>query len=297
MRPRKQKVLLIFGVSGFIGTSFGRYLKENIPEEELKVIGVVSLNQDAVFVGVHHLETLDVLDSTCVKLLLLKYKPDYIVNLIGLFGNASYKELIRANVEISYNILQAIVDIGALETRLLFIGSAAEYGAVKVNPVSEKYEPAPVNMYGLSKGFQTQLVGFYHHSHQVQAVVARTFNLTGLGVSATLSVGSFQTQIDAAKDGDTIKAGNLDSIRDFLDVEAAVAMYMTILLHGKAGEVYNVCSGKPTRIGDLLNNMIVNSGKRLVVKVSQQKLHGNDVREIYGDRTKFDELLSRASEN
>jgi nucleoside-diphosphate-sugar epimerase len=42
LSPRKQKVLLIFGVSGFVGASFLRYLKKHIPDEDLKVIGVVS---------------------------------------------------------------------------------------------------------------------------------------------------------------------------------------------------------------------------------------------------------------
>lgn len=297
IKPRTQKVLLIFGVSGFIGTNFGQYLKENMLEADLKVIGVVSRERDVLFVGIHHLEVVDVLDTSAVRLLLHKFKPNYIVNFIGLFGKASYQELIQTNVEISHNILQAIVDISALKTRLLFIGSAAEYGAVKVSPVSEQYESKPVSMYGLSKVFQTELVRFYHHTHEVQAIIARTFNLTGVGISPSLSVGSFQNQIETAEDGGIIKVGSLDSVRDFLDVETAVAMYMSLLLYGKAGEVYNVCSGKPTRIGDLLDNMIVRSGKRLALEVSPSKVYGNDVQQIYGDRGKLDELLSRASED
>ena len=228
--------------------------------------------------------------------ILRKIRPDYIVNFIGLFRAASYQELIRSNVDISRNILQAVVDTSALETRLLFIGSAAEYGAVKANPVSEQDFTMPVSLYGLSKVFQTHLVRFYHQAHRVQSVVARTFNLTGEGISASLSVGNFQIQIDAVQDGDTIKVGNLDPERDFLEVETAVELYMDLLCHGKAGEVYNVCSGKPVRIGDLLADMIARSGKNLVLKVSPQLLRGNDISRIYGSRSKLDELLRRISE-
>ena len=291
-----KKTLLVFGVSGFTGTHFGRYLKENMPEEDLYVIGVVSREQETLFIGIHHLEVVDALDGFAVLELLRKFRPDYIVNLIGLFNTASYQELIRSNVEISHNILQAVVDTNALETRLLFIGSAAEYGAVSANPALEQDFTMPVSLYGLSKVFQTHLVRFFHQTHRVKSVIARTFNLTGEGISASLSVGNFQTQIDAAQDGDTIKVGNLAPERDFLEVETAVALYMDLLRHGKAGEAYNVCSGKPIRIGDLLADMIARSGKNLVLEVSPLLLRENDISRIYGSRAKLDELLSRIFE-
>jgi GDP-4-dehydro-6-deoxy-D-mannose reductase len=287
-----KKTLLVFGVSGFAGTHLGRYLEKNVAEEDLYVIGVVSRENEPLFVGIHHMEVVDASDGFAVHELLRRIRPDFIVNFIGLFRASSFQEFIRVNVEISNNILQAVVDTNALETRLLFIGSAAEYGAVTANPVSEQDFTMPVRLYGLSKVFQTHLVSFYYQAHRVQSVVARTFNLTGEGISASLSVGNFQIQIDAAQDGDMIKVGNLDSERDFLEVETAVALYMDLLYHGKAGEVYNVCSGRPTRIGDLLADMIARSGKTLVLKVSPQLLRGNDISRIYGSRAKLEELLS-----
>lgn len=292
-----KKTLLIFGVSGFTGINLGRYLKEKIPESDLYVIGVVTREQEALFVGIHHLEVLDASDYFAVMVLLRKIRPDYIVNLIGLFSATSYKELILSNVEISRNILQAVVDTSTLDTRLLFIGSAAEYGAVKSNPVSEEDVTMPVSLYGLSKVYQTHLVRYYHQTHQVKTVIARTFNLTGKEVSASLSVGNFQIQIDAAKDGDTLMVGNLDSERDFLEVGTAVKLYMCLLRHGKVGEIYNICSGKPIRIGDLLADMIAKSGKSLLLEVDPQLLRSNDIPQIYGDRSKLDELLGLIPED
>jgi GDP-4-dehydro-6-deoxy-D-mannose reductase len=151
-------------------------------------------------------------------------------------------------------------------------------------------------LYGLSKVYQTHLVRYYHQVHQVKTIIARTFNLTGKGISASLSVGNFQIQIDAAQDGDSLMVGNLDSERDFLEVGTAVELYMFLLRHGKAGEIYNICSGKPIRIGDLLADMIAKSGKSLLLEVAPQLLQGNDIPQIYGNRTKLDELLSRILE-
>ena len=257
---------------------------------------MVLRDQGTVTSDVDHLEVVNSLDNVAVLNLLSKIRPTYILNLIGLFRAASYEEFMQTNVEISRNILQGVVDLGAFETRLLFIGSAAEYGAVTTNPISEQDSTIPISLYGLSKAFQTEIVQFYHRVYQVQSVIARTFNLTGQGISASLSVGNFQKQIDAAQDGDTIKVGNLNAERDFLDVEAAVRLYMELLLNGNAGEVYNVCSGKPVRIGDLLAGMIASSGKTLLLEVSHHLLRDNDISRIYGSRAKLDEFLTRISE-
>ena len=223
--------------------------------------------------------------------LIYKIKPDYIVNFIGLFGNRQYSELMQSNVDISRNILNAVVELLLVKTRLLFIGSAAEYGTAYENPVSEDSPAMPINLYGLSKKIQTDLILFYHRVHQVQAVIARTFNLTGDGISAALSIGHFRKQIDAALDGDTIKVGNLNSERDFLEVTDAVALYLDLLCYGKVGEVYNVCSGVPIRLADVLSEMIQSSGKSLIVEVSPQLLQVNDISQIYGSRLKLDGLL------
>lgn len=290
-----KNTLLIFGVSGFIGTHLLQYLKKNAVETEFLIVGVVSTEKEANEVDLDHLEIVNTLDDCTVPKIIQKIKPNYIVNLIGLFRAASYQEFLRTNVEISRNILEAVANSGVLETRLLFIGSAAEYGAVTANPVSEQALNRPVGLYGLSKVFQTQLIQYYHQVFGVQSIVARTFNLIGEGISASLSVGNFQIQINAAKDGDTMAVGNLAPERDFLQVETAVELFMHLLKHGNAGEVYNVCSGKPIRIGDLLADMIRKSRKKIAVEVSPKLVRGNDISQIYGDRRKLDELLIQFS--
>ena len=288
-----KKTLLVFGVSGFIGTHLLQYLKKNIIEPELLVIGVVSTEKEASEVDLDNLEIVNTLDEYTVQEIIKRIKPDYIINLIGLFHAASYHEFIQTNVEISRHILEAVLKSGALKARLLFMGSAAEYGAVTENPIPEQALTMPVSLYGLSKVFQTHLIRYYYQAHGVQSIVARTFNLTGEGISASLSVGNFQKQIDAALDGDTIMVGNLDPERDFLQVETAVELFMQLLSNGNPGEVYNVCSGKPKRIGDLLTDMIRKSGKNLDIEISPKLLRENDISRIYGDRGKLDELLIR----
>ena len=49
-----------------------------------------------------------------------------------------------------------------------------------------------------------------------------------------------------------VRVGNVQSERDFIDIRDAVKAYWKIAEYGKAGEIYNVCSGKPTSIETLL---------------------------------------------
>ncbi len=285
-------VTLIFGVSGFIGKNFCRYRLKYMPQESYKLVGVTSKALHEPYLGVDYLEVIDSFDTRTICNLIKKYDPEYILNFIGVFGDASFKDLIYANVEIPQIILQSVVDNEKLNIRLLFIGSAAEYGMVEFNPVSEDASLKPITPYGLSKMFQSELVRFYYERYNVQSVLARTFNLIGPNISTALSIGSFQSQINAACDGDVINTGNLDSVRDFVDIEIAIEMYVTLLHYGVAGEVYNVCSGTPCRVGDLLESMISDSGKRLTIKTSLKRSFRTDVPQIYGSLDKFNFLLN-----
>jgi GDP-4-dehydro-6-deoxy-D-mannose reductase len=71
--------------------------------------------------------------------------------------------------------------------------------------------------------------------------------------------GAFASQIAAREAGTEqgpLTVGNLDSQRDFVDVRDAVRAYALAAMHGSSGELYNVCSGIPTRISDVLSMLI-----------------------------------------
>ncbi len=217
-------------------------------------------------------------------------EADYIVSLIGKYGSSSFGEMLEANVNVAHSIMQTILDTGRIETRMLFIGSAAEYGTPNENPITEDHELAPVNLYGLTKMYQSKLVAHYYKTYGIRALVARTFNLRGRGLPSCLAVGNFQRQIDEAADGAVIKVGNLATQRDYLDIHQAVRDYEKIFVNGIPGEFYNVCSGIPLKISDLLNQLISESGKQINVAVDTSLLRDNDTAVVYGDRTKLDSL-------
>ena len=60
--------------------------------------------------------------------------------------------------------------------------------------------------------------------------------------------------------------GNLDAVRDFTDVRDVVRAYWLLLEEGRAGETYNVCSGRGIAIGDVLQLLLDASGAKVEVR-------------------------------
>ena len=77
--------------------------------------------------------------------------PDYIFHLAGSPQGNSENSLEDLNFKFAKNIILSSKAIGK-EVRIILIGSAAEYGAVKPNdlPIKETFKPIPYNAYGKS---------------------------------------------------------------------------------------------------------------------------------------------------
>jgi GDP-4-dehydro-6-deoxy-D-mannose reductase len=283
------KKLLIVGSSGFSGCSLATEVRR-AAGGRIRVFGADQRGSGDAARFLDGFCRLDASRGRDVRRLIGKLAPDLVVNLVGTFSASSYERYMRVNVDTTRSILEACRDLGHVPEKILLVGSAAEYGIPEANPVGEDSLVRPVTLYGLSKLAQTHLGLFYWRAHGLPVVIARTFNITGEGVSPLLSVGSFAKQIAAARDGDTILVGNLESERDFLPVTEVASRYLVLLQWGVAGTIYNVCSGKPKRLRELVGEMIRDSGKKISVVVDPARLRKGDIPCIYGDSRRLDAL-------
>lgn len=189
-------------------------------------------------------------------------RPDRIYHLAGSFTNEFASDL-AANVTAAYHVFEAALALEA-SPRIVVIGSAAEYGDVLPhgNPLPETALLRPRTIYGLTKAYQTQLAQLYARGKGLPVMVARTFNLFGMGGSPRLFIGHVERQIEALRNGALarIAVGDLNDKRDYLDVDAACAAYHRIMERGTPGEVYNVASGHPIALRDVLRRVLENAG-------------------------------------
>jgi nucleoside-diphosphate-sugar epimerase len=197
-----------------------------------------------------------------VRALVARLRPSCVVHLAGSFRNDLAADA-AVNALSAGWIMEALSDAGC-KARVVLIGSAAEYGLVgrADNPVPETRPLRPVSVYGLTKAMQTQLAGYFAAARDADVVVARVFNIVGPGLSERLFAGRAQRQIDAYLNGeiDRLEFGNLEAERDYLSVDEAAEGIARVRAAGQRGEVYNVGSGRPVRIRDLLESMLARAG-------------------------------------
>jgi nucleoside-diphosphate-sugar epimerase len=243
----------------------------------------------------------DVRDASQLYAALESAAPDLVLHLAGAFSG-DLDEMYAVNVLPARRILEH-VSHASPKTRVVLIGSAAEYGVVRPeeNPVREDRVLAPVSTYGVSKAWQTQLLGHYA-GRGVNVVCARIFNLFGDGVSSSLFSGRLQRQIAElqAKSRAVIEVGSLTAVRDYVSTDAAADQLLVIAERGATGEIYHVASGIPVTMRDLmLKQLALHGVDPSLVRESPDLSNrvGYDVPVIYADMTKARVLAMDAPVN
>jgi GDP-4-dehydro-6-deoxy-D-mannose reductase len=92
-------------------------------------------------------------------------------------------------------------------------------------------------------------------AHGLDVVVARAFNHTGPGQSAAFVCPALAQQIAEMERGDreqVLRVGNVDPVRDIGDVRDVTRGYLALLERGRAGRVYNLCTGEGVSIAEVI---------------------------------------------
>ncbi|MCR9142409.1 MAG: GDP-mannose 4,6-dehydratase [bacterium] len=169
---------------------------------------------------------------------------------------------LQTNSICALSLLQAARSID-WKGRYLFISSSDVYGTPAADelPLTEASPIRTESPYSLSK-YTTEEFARYYIQDGIEVVIARPFNHIGPGQRGEFVVPSFLERIEtAARSGESkIRVGEMGAVRDFTDVRDVVTAYATLLEKGASGEVYNICSGHPRKIGEILDLAIEASG-------------------------------------
>lgn len=241
--------ILIVGANGALGSALLQYYHA----KKKKVIGLVRPNSNE---NLNFDNIIEYTDYKNVDLVLKKHKPKLIINAAGKFrGNLN--ELYEANVALTGDLLEA-VELQRLECKVVIVGSAAEYG-VSLKDINFKETDAinPINMYGLSKVWQTQLANYYHLKG-VNVFICRVFNISGKNTSEVLLDGKINMQIQEIKSSSrmNIEVNGSNDFRDYLEMELVVENINKVIEKGKFGEIYNIGSGKKIRIEEYIKEKL-----------------------------------------
>ncbi|MCC6144381.1 MAG: SDR family NAD(P)-dependent oxidoreductase [Candidatus Hydrogenedentes bacterium] len=197
--------------------------------------------------------------------------------------------VMQVNYGGTVNVIKAVAQL-AHGARVVFIGSADAYGPPQQLPVTEAHPLVPQNPYAIAKAAADHYCRFAGKSAGVDIVRLRPFNHTGPGQADNFVLASFARQvaeIEAGLRDPVLRVGNLQAARDFLHVKDVVRGYELAALHGEAGEVYNICSGKAQPLDEAVRLLCDLARVPVKVEVDAARLRPVDVKTVAGSHEKF----------
>ena len=278
---------MITGSSGFVGQHFIGFLeKQGNPVTVLGLDCQLASRQRAFKHVRFSFKKVDLQNFAKVKRTLGGFRPDYLLHLAS-FSSISFswqhpQLSFQNNTSIFLNLLEAVRQL-KLTTRILVVGSAEEYGRVNAAnlPLRETFPLNPPSPYACAKVAQELLAKIYVQGFGLKIVLTRSFNHLGPGQKGVFAIPSFARQLISFKkrhrSHGQLVAGNLSSVRDFVDVRDVVRAYDLLLKRGRNGEVYNVCSGTGTPLKGILEKMAGLCGVKVTVKVDARLIRPTDV--------------------
>jgi GDP-4-dehydro-6-deoxy-D-mannose reductase len=289
--------ILITGGHGFVGPYVTRALRR-VCGEKTQILVTGGKNDHST---VREGEVLDVTDKPAVRRVIGRYNPSHVVHLAGLAAPAAAAaEPDRAwNVHVhgTLNIAHAILD-EVPDCWLIHVGSGLVYGGSAKSGLAldETAVLAPIDEYGATKAAADLALGALSY-RGLKVVRMRPFNHIGVGQSDAFVVSAFATQVARIEVGlvpAVIQVGNLDSERDFLDVRDIAKAYALAVLgtaHLPHDVIFNIASGVPRRIGDILRWFLEQSRVSIAVERDRNRLRPSDLPRIVGDSSRIRKAL------
>ena len=240
----------------------------------------------------------DVTDPEAVRATLGAALPEAVVVLSGLASppaaNRAAPEAFRVNALGVVHLLDAI-ERGGGRIRAAIVTSSEVYGAggSAGSPIHESEPLRPATLYGASKAAADHAAMAFA-ARGLDVVVLRPFNHAGAGQKRDFVCADFAHQLVEIARGrreSVMEVGDLDVQRDFTDVRDIVRGYALGVERGRAGEAYNLCSGRPTSIREILSMLCDLAGVAPEIRSPAVRRRAGEPGVVFGSPAKAAEHL------
>lgn len=281
------KRALIFGVNGFVGS----HLTRELSSYGYEVCGS-DLRGGCGLPEVVGYRACDLADAEGVAATVGEFAPNFIVNLAAISSVGQSWRMpaltMRVNVEGALNVMEAARAQEEMP-RVLLVGSSEEY-APKDGSLGEDDPTVSNNPYGISKATQERFAALYAERYGLGVCLTRSFNHTGPGQAPSFVLPSWCRQaaaIERSGRPGKMVVGNLKVSRDFSDVRDVVRAYRLILEGGRAGDAYNVGSGRALPLSEMLDAVRGFCNQPIEVEVDPALIRPADTPSICCDCSKL----------
>ena len=181
------------------------------------------------------------------------------------------------------NLLAALAALPVKPSKVLLASSANVYGNCNTTPITEDQPASPVNHYAMSKLAMEKMARTY--LDRLPIVITRPFNYTGPGQASNFLIPKLVSHF--ARRAPAIELGNLHVEREFNDVRMVCDAYLALLNNGLPGEIYNVCSGQPHTLQQVIGMLTKITGHQLEVQVNPAFVRANEVHRLCANPAKL----------
>jgi GDP-4-dehydro-6-deoxy-D-mannose reductase len=263
---------LVTGSHGFVGS----HLRHVLRDRGWDVVGMGRGDRavEATAEGERYVRT-DLRETSAVVAALNIVRPAVVFHLAATPAlkeaeAPTVTDLVAGTVAATHSLMSAVASTA--RPLVVLVGSSAQYGSLPIeeNPITEGSRCNPVTSYGWAKAAAEATARAFAASGSVDVIPVRAFNIIGAGEPPTTVASAFAGRIAALLDGrlDEVQARDLSAVRDFTDVRDVAAGLVDLAERGTPGRLYNLCSGRPTTVGDVLDGLLTLAGlDRGVVRV------------------------------
>ncbi len=285
--------LLVTGADGFVG----RHLVQRLAREGHRIGAACRPGGRAVDWGGADVAVvpLELTDDASVRGA-LEFGPDAVVHLAAVASNreatADPGQAWIVNAAGTARLAEALGrrrEEGRGDARLLLVSSGEVYGPGGTAPRRESDPIAPASPYAASKaGAELAALEVWRRTG-LPVVIARPFTHTGPGQETRFVLPALVERLREAKatGARAVPTGNLDSIRDLLDVRDVVEAYLLLLGVGVPGEIYNIARGEGSSVRDFFDQLARLVGVRVEPKIEPSLARASDIPHLVGDSTKL----------
>jgi GDP-4-dehydro-6-deoxy-D-mannose reductase len=290
--------ILITGAGGFVGPHLVAELVARLGTGA--AIVPTSLHGGLV-AGVGEMTALDVTDNDAVDQAVREIGPTHVIHLAGVSSLADASAEAKAAWDINTRGTLAVADAilrGSPQCQLVFAGSGLVYGASAKSgrPLDEAALLAPTSDYAVTKAAADLALGALA-ARGLKSVRLRLFNHTGPGQSEAFVMPAFAAQIariEAGRQPAVMRVGNLDAVRDFLDVRDVATAYALAVQRAEClpgGVILNIASGVPRTIRSVLEGLLALSLIPIACETDPARLRPTETPHYVGDATRARRLL------
>jgi nucleoside-diphosphate-sugar epimerase len=273
--------VLVTGAAGFTG----RHLCAHLRECGYRVFGLV---EHAT--GDPDQLVADLVDPKALADAIRAAAPDYVVHLaaIAFPGHAEAASIYRVNLTGTLTLLEALARDGLGRKGILLPSTGTVYASMESDALAETAPLAPASHYAVSKLAMEHMARLFARSLPI--TIVRPFNYTGPGQREPYLVPKIVRHF--AERADVIELGNVDVVRDFLDVRTVVDAYQRLLeAPAAAGGIFNVCSGTGVAIREMVAMLEGLTGHRIEIRVNPKFVRPDEPRRIVGSPAKLQAVI------